>query len=301
MLKSRKITKFTDKTNGLINFSDLHSIQYKILYWFIFSIMLLISIICLIPTIWVFLSGFKTVPEMNAIPATFFPKQIDLSRIPQVLKELNVGRYFISSVMLIVGCWFCDITINGLAGYVLSRIKPRGSGFVDKAIFWSMLLPGISMVPLYITFMDVPLLHINLSGSYLPLWIMAGTNAFNILLFKNFFNGIPMSYLEAAKIDGCTSFGIFTKIILPLSKPIIMVLTIFSVTGTWADFMWPYLILGSTEKESIAIMLYKFSNSGAAKNDYMILITLSIIPMYILYFIFSKEIMGGLNMSGIKG
>ena len=301
MFNKKRVTKFDQKTNGLINFFDLKKPQFKILYWSIYAFMFLMSIICLVPTIWVAVSGFKTMQEMNAVSQTFFPKHFDFSRIPKVINQVNVMKYLYNSIMLIIGCWACDITINGLAGYVLSRIKPIGSKFIDRAIFWTMLLPGISMVPLYITFMDVPGLHINLSGSYLPIWVMAGTNAFNIFLFKSFFNGIPMSYLEAAKIDGCTDLGIFGKIILPLSKPIIMVVTIFSITGTWANFMWPYLILGSTDKEPIAVMLYKFSQSGAAKNDYMILIMLSIIPMIIMYSIFSKHIMGGLNMSGIKG
>ena len=132
---------------------------------------------------------------------------------------------------------------------------------------------------------------------------MAGASAFNILLFRNFFNGIPMSYLEAAKMDGCTNLGIFGRIILPLSKPIIMVVTIFSIIGTWGNFMWPYLVLGNTEREPISVMLYNLgsSTSGLLQNEYMLLMMISIIPMILMYALFSKHIMGGLNMSGIKG
>jgi len=158
------------------------------------------------------------------------------------------------------------------------------------------------MVPLYMTFVDVPGLHINLIGSYVPIWIMSGASAFNILLFRNFFNSIPMSYIEAARIDGCTDMGIFARIIIPLSKPIIMVVTIFSITGTWGNFMWPYLILGNTNLEPVAVMLYRLSTSSSLlDNEYMLLMMISIIPMIIMYSIFSKHIMGGLNMSGLKG
>lgn len=301
MFNKERVRKLNDKTNGLLNFSDLRKPQFKLLYWFIFALMFVISLICLVPIVWVALSGFKSAQEMYAIPPTFFPENIDLGIVPAILRKVKVVKYFGNSIMLIIGCLVCDIIINGLSGYVLSKIRPLGSKLIETAVFWTMLLPSISMVPLYITFMDVPGIHISLSGSYLPIWLMAGANAFNILLFRSFFNGIPMSYLEAAKIDGCTNLGIFGKIILPLSKPIIMVVTIFSVTGTWANFLWSYLILGSTEKEPIAVMLYKFSIGGLPKNEYMILIIISIIPMIILYFICSKHIMGGLNMSGIKG
>ena len=301
-VKTKRISRFSSKTQGLLNFADLKKPQFKLLYWSMFLIMFVISLVCLLPTVWVGLSGFKEVSEMYAVPPTLLPKSINFGKVGQVWQKVNVLKYFTNSVMLIIGCWAVDIVVNGLAGYVLSRIKPIGSRLIETLVFWSMMLPGISMVPLYMTFVDVPVIHANLIGSYLPIWIMAGANAFNILLFRNFFNSIPMSYLEAARIDGCSDMGIFARIILPLSKPIIMVVTIFSITGTWGNFMWPYLILGNTNLEPVAVMLYRLSTSSTLMdNEYMLLLMISIIPMIIMYAIFSKHIMGGLNMSGLKG
>ena len=239
---------------------------------------------------------------MYSIPPTFLPSRIDFSAVVAVWNKINVLKYFSNSVMLIIGCWAVDIIINGLAGFVLSRIKPMGSKVIETLIFWSMLLPGISMVPLYMTFVDLPLIHVNMVGSYLPIWIMAGANAFNILLFRNFFNSIPMSYLEAARMDGCSDLGIFRRIILPLSKPILVVITIYSITGTWGNFMWPYLILGNTKLEPVSVMLYQLNGLQTIQdNEYMLLLMISIIPMIIMYMLFSRQIMGGLNMSGLKG
>lgn len=301
-VKTKRITKFSTKTSGLLNFADLKKPQFKILYWLIFAFLVLLSIICIVPTLWVAVSGFKTVKEMYQTPPVLLPTQFDISMVTTMLSKVDVIKYFRNSLILIVGCWACDIVINGLAGYVLSRLKPIGSNVIETLVFWSMLIPGISMIPLYMTFIDVPLIHISLLGSYIPIWIMSGCSAFNILLFRNFFNSIPMSYLEAARIDGCTDLGIFRRIILPLSKPIIMVVTIFSVTGTWGNFMWPFLILGNTQKEPVAVMLYKLKSSAQLmENEYMILLMFSIIPMIIVYCIFQKHIMGGLNMSGLKG
>lgn len=301
-VKEKKTKKFSDKTTGLLNFSDLKKPRFKLLYGVMFFIMLVISLICLIPTIWIAISGFKETSEMYAVPPTFLPKTFDLSMLGVVWDKVNVAKYFGNSVILIIGCVVCDITINGLTGYVLSRLKPMGSRILETAIFWSMLLPGISMVPLYMTFVDVPLLHVNLIGSYAPIWLMAGANAFNVLLFRNFFNSIQMAYLEAARLDGCSDLGIFGRIILPLSKPIIMVVAIFSITGTWGNFMWPYLVLGNTDGEPIAVMLYKLSSSANIQdNEYMLIMMMSIIPMVIMYAFFSKYIMGGINIGGIKG
>lgn len=296
------VRRFADKEASLLSSFDMRKRHNKLIYWGMFLIILFISLICLVPIVWVALSGFKSVSELYAIPPTLLPERINLGKIAEVWKTVSFFKYFTNSVILILGCWACDVTINGLAGYVLSRLKPMGSRVIEILVFWSMLLPGISMVPLYMTFLDVPLLHINLSGSYLPIWLMAGANAFNILLFRNFFNSIPMDYIEAANLDGCSQLGIFARIIIPLSKPIVMVVTIFSVTATWGNFMWPYLMLGNTDLEPVAVMLYNLSSkSGMTEDKYLLLIMLSILPVLIMYMIFSKQIMGGMDVGGIKG
>ncbi len=293
----KKINKFTDKTSGLLNYADLKKPQGRLLYWAMWLCLFIISMVCLLPTIWVAISSFKDVAELYAVPPTLIPSHWDFAKIGKVWKKVSLFKYFSNTIVLIIGCLTCDIIVNGLAGYVLSRLRPMGSKIIETLVFWSMLLPGVSMVPLYCTFMDL-----NLGGSYIPIWIMTGASAFNVLLFRNFFNSIPMSYLEAAKIDGCSNAGIFSKIIIPLSKPIIMVITIFSITGTWGNFMWPYLILGNTKREPVAVMLYMLgSTSGLLMDEYMMVMIISVIPMIIVYALFSKHIMGGLNMSGLKG
>ncbi len=301
MKKTKRITSFSSKTSGILNYSDLKTLRGKLLYGIIFLIMLAVTLICLIPVIWVGVSGFKDVKEMYAIPPTFFPETFDFGKLADFWSRMKIAKYFKNSVILIIGCLTFDIIANGLCGYVLSRIKPLGSRIIEKLIFCSMLLSNVSLIPLYMSFVDVPGLHINLSGSYLPIWMMSGASAFNVLLFRNFFNGIPMSYMEAARIDGCTNLGIFGRIIIPMSKPIIMVVTIFSITGTWSNFMWPYLILSSTNKEPVSVMLYTLTTTVLRDDESMLLTMISIIPMVIVYAIFSKHIIGGVNMSGLKG
>lgn len=297
-----KRNRFSDKTMGVLNFADLKKFKYKVLYYAMLAFLLIISMACLIPVIWTALSGFKSVEEMYAARITFFPKKIDFGNVFTILSKVNVLKYVKNSVILIVGCLACDICINGLAGYVLSRLKPFGSKIINTLVFWSMLLPGISMITLYMTFVDMPILHVNLLGTFIPMCLMAGASAFNVLLFKSFFDGIPMAYLEAARIDGCSDIGIFTKIILPLSKPIIAVISIYSIIGTWGSFLWPYLIVGNTDKEPMAVALYQINLNGRLmQNEYMILMFISILPMIAVFCTFSKYIMGGINIGGIKG
>lgn len=296
-------SRMHQKTDGLLNFSDFKRIRYHVMYWIMALMLLGMALICLVPVIWVFLSGFKETAQMYSIPPTFFPDRISLSRVTELWNMIHLERYIFNSIYIIIGCWLFDILFNGLAGYVLSKVRPKGSALLETVIFWTMMLPGMSMVPLYLTFLDVPVLHVNLLGTFWPMWLMAGANAFDVFLARNFFNGIPTDYFEAARIDGCGNLGIFFRIVLPMSKPLIAVMSISSVTGAWGSFMWPYVILGNTAKEPVSVMLYQMSSGAAAlqDNQIMLLMTLSIIPPLILFSIFSKHIMGGFNMSGIKG
>ena len=296
-MPKKKISKFDQKTNGLLNFSDLHHVKFKVLYWSLFVFMFVIALICFLPVVWVFLSGFKSVKEMYAVPPTLLPKSIDLSVIKDVWNKVDMQKYIINSLILIVGCWATGIFIPAFAAFSISRIKPIGAKFIDKAIFITMLLPGATMVANYMFFAEI-----DLVGTNIPLFLMAATNAMNILYFKVFFNGIPITYLEAARIDGCSDIRAFFSIIFPLSKPIVVVLSIYSIVGTWGSFMDPYLYLSNTDLEPVSVMLYKVGNSALLmENEYLVLLMLSIIPMMIVYAIFSRHISGGLNMSGLKG
>ncbi len=294
---------FNNKMEGLLNFSDLKSTYVKVVYIIMFILLLLVAAACVLPVIWALFSAFKEPSEMYKIPPTFLPESFHMSRVTEVLKSINLLPYFISTLCIIGGCWVIDVTFNGLAGYVLSKIRPRGTVLLETLVFWSMLLPGIGLTPLYMTFVDMPLLHIDLTGTYFPMWLMAGCNAFNIMLLRNFFNSIPREYMEAARIDGCSDTGIFFRIILPLSKPVLAVVSIYSILNSWNSFMWPYLILGGTNKEPISVLLYQISGGGFGlkENDILMVTLLASIPPILIYAFLSKQISGGLNMSGIKG
>lgn len=296
------MNKFSDKTSGLLNFMELKKRRYRLLYWTMFAVLVIISLICVLPAIWVLLSGFKDAQEFYRIPPALFPEHFKLSKLSEVWQQLNFLKLYKNSCIIIIGDLIFNIILNGVMGYVLSRLKPKGTALVGTLIFWSMLLPtSMNLVPLFMGFVDVPIFHINMTDTYWPMWIMSGANAFNVLLFRNFFNGIPMSYIEAARIDGCTDTGIFARIVMPLAKPIIMVVAIFTVQAAWGNFLWPYLIIQDANKLPIAVKIYQFKSSGITIDKYMIALMFTIIPPAILFTIFSKHIMGGLNMSGLKG
>ena len=292
---------YSKKSNGLLNWMDLRSTKYKVLYWLMFAFLFLLTIVCVLPMIWSALSGFKSTSEMLEVPQKFFPREIRLSKAVNAWKVVNMGEGLINTFIIILGVIFFDIGINGLTGFVLSKVRPAGYKVVDKLVFWSLMLPGMSMVPLFMTFVDFTPLHISLLGTFWPLWMLAGANAFHVFLFRNAINAIPMSYFEAAKLDGCSNLGAFVRIIMPLIKPTIMVLMIFSVMGEWGSYLWPMLIMPNVD--TVGVKLFKMNRSEypLSIDERMLVLSMSMMIPIVIFSVFSKQIMGGLDMSGVKG
>ena len=287
---------------GILTNSDMKKPKYKILYAIMVFLMIVYCLISVLPVVWIMLSGFKDVKEMYAVPATLLPKKIDLSKLGRVWTELKFYKYYGNTFLMAIGSVISNIVISGLAGYVLSRLKPKGTKFMLAVIFWLMLLPGtMSTVPLYMEFKSMPLIGINLLETYWPIWLMSGANAFNIILFKNFFDGISSSLIEAAWIDGANNTRIFFKIIIPLSTPVFIVVAMFTFNGQIGNFFWPYLLISSKEKTVLGVQLYKMKSSTYTMDYQMLALLFSVIPQIVIFAIFQKQIMGGVNIGGVKG
>jgi multiple sugar transport system permease protein len=147
--------------------------------------------------------------------------------------------------------------------------------------------------------MNITKLH--LTGTFIPLWFSAGANAFYVVLFKNFFDDLPQSLIEAAKIDGAGDFTIFMKIAVPLSKAIIMVIVMYAINAAWSDFLLPYLTLKNTGLDTVMVRLFQFRGSRANDVDILRGIVFAVLPPVILFFVFQKQITQVAMQSGIKG
>ena len=284
----------------LISDSDIKRPGYKMIYCLIIVFLVFMCMMTILPTVWIFVSAFKNTKEFLQVPPTIIPRSFEPEKVIQVWKNINFFRYLKNSVILIAGDLACTIIFNGMAGYVFSKLKPAGSKLVYRLIFITMLLPtSMNMIPLYSSFVKFPILGINITGNFIPLWMMSAFSAFNIMLFKNFFDSVPLSIVEAARIDGKSELGIFAKVIIPLSKPIIMVVSIFTIVASWGNFMWPFLILKKETAQPVAVMLYNMQ-SQLSVDKYMVVMMLSIIPPLVIFFCFSKQIMGGMTIGGVK-
>ena len=289
------------KELGFITQVEMTKPKTKLVYWSMFAILMAISLCMIVPALCILVSGFKDTEEFLKVPPTLVPQSFHPEKIKFVWEKFDYVLYFKNTFVLAVGTILFTIVLNGLAGYVLSRLKPRGSRAVFTAIVLLMMIPGtVSMVPLYMTICDFPYLHLSMLDSYTALWIMAGANCFNILVFKSFFDSLPIAYIEAAQIDGYNNLQIFYKIIIPLSVPVIMTISILTFNASWGDFLFPYLILTDKKMYTVSIFLFRNKSGSYPIDIYMIMLTLSILPPAIIFVFLQKHIIGGMTLGGIK-
>lgn len=288
--------KYADKIDGAIRGFDVKSPRVKIISILIMVVCAILAIIAVYPLVWVFLSGFKDIKELTT-EATLLPSHFDFSVFKKTWDQLGFLTYYKNSFIMVVGAVICAVIFNGLIAYALAILKPKGYKIINGLIMWSLLIPTTtSIVALFCN-----INRLGLMNSYIPLWLSYGANAFWVVLFKEFFEGLPKELIEAAKIDGCNVLQIFYKIVMPLSKPIIMVIIIFAVTAAWSDFLLPYLLLNGSGKETVMVKLYSYMTSRTTDIDIIRAIFFAIIPPTVLFVIFQRKIMDGAAGGAVKG
>ena len=304
MVQSKFSKQKDAQAAGIISKFDMQNPSVKILYGVIWFFMILAVLLCFLPPLWCMTSALKDSREFFSVPATLIPRSFHPEKLWETWEMLNFGQAYINTVIVLCGSLVMSLVCNGMMGYVLSRLRPRGYKLVLSLVLWTLMLPqSVSQVPLFKNFLSLPILGINITESYLPMWLLAGANAFYVLIFKSFFDSIPQSLIEAARLDGCTNLGIFFRVMLPLSKPVLMVIAIFTINASWSDFFWPYLVLGSrSELYTVMVKIfYMAGSSGYSEDIQVVALIFTIIPPTILFLFFQRYIMSGFTLSGIKG
>ena len=282
---------------GVIRDYDMHSPSVRAGYGVILFLCGIMVVIALFPLVWVILAGFKDLKEFVS-STSILPRSFDIQTFVTTWNQLGIAKNYLNSFISVAGSVVCALIFNGLLGYGLGILKPKGYGVVKKLVMLSLLMPTtISIVPL---FMNIQ--KLGLGNSFLPLWLSYGANAMYVILFVQFFESLPSSIIEASRIDGCSQLQIFFRIVLPLSKPICAVVAIFAINAAWSDFLLPYLVLRGGELQTVMVRLFVFSTEQTVNADAMMRsVVFSMIPPIILFFIFQKQLTENSVSVGIKG
>ena len=295
----------TGSTRTLISSAQLNRRSGKIAYRIVLTVVIVAFTLAFIgPLYFLFSDGLKSTQEVIATPPTLYPHHVYPSTYVQAWDRLDMARLMWNTLYYAFGALAFQLVFDVTAAYALSKLRP----FLGNAILFLMLatlmIPAtVLVIPQYVTMAAEPIVHWNLIGSPWAIWLPSAANAFNIFLLKRFFDSIPTDYIDAAQIDGASRIRILWRIVLPMSRPIIGVVSIFGLVAVWKDFLWPLLAeYGYTPtRETLNVGIWQASNGATTQNLIIAASAMAAIPTIIFFLIFQRNIMSGLTSGGIRG
>jgi multiple sugar transport system permease protein len=286
----------------LVSAVDLgrHRVRYAVV---LTATLLVFTLVFLAPLYWMASSAVKAPAEYAQTPPTLAPQSFHPENYAIAWDRMRIAKYFANTVFYAFGGWLIQLTLDVAAAYALSKLRPALGKLVLAAMLASLLLPASALlVPAYLTVTDVPLLHVNLLNTPWALWLPAAANAFNVYVLKRFFDQIPTDLLDAAAIDGAGRLRILRSVVLPLSRPVLGVVSIFAIIAIWKDFLWPLLVLPDPQAQTLSVALSRLANtSQVPPTEFMAGLVIASIPMIVIFLIFQRSIVGGLSAGAMKG
>ncbi|WP_020666446.1 carbohydrate ABC transporter permease [Amycolatopsis nigrescens] len=286
----------------LVSPAQLRRTRGKVLYWTVFAVTLLVfTLAFLFPLAWAVLGAMKSPAELAQVPPTLLPEQWHPEHYAQSWQEMELGKYFLNTVVIAGGALAIQLAVDVPAAYALSKLRPKLGNAVLGLMLLTLMLPASALlVPTYLTVADVPLLGVNLLNTPAAIWLPAAANAFNIYVLKRFFDQIPDELMDAASIDGAGPVRVLWQIVLPMSRPILAVVSIFAIVTAWKDFIWPLLVLSDPAKQTLSVLLQRVAID--MRLDLLVGgLVLASLPMVAIFLVFQKQILAGLTAGGLKG
>jgi multiple sugar transport system permease protein len=261
-----------------------------------------LAVIGLGPLIWLAKSAITPTTDTITHPMSLFPHGTAWGNVREAWTGVEVSRYFWNTVVLAVGSWASQVIVATTAGFALSVLRPRYAKFLTGLVLTTLFVPAVVLlVPLYVEIVHPPLIHHSFIDSYWAIWLPAGASAFNVVLMKRFFDNLPREIFEAARVDGVGGFRLFTSIVLPMSRPILGVVSVFAVLASWRDFLWPLLVLTNPDEQPLSVRLPTIQAQTPLGVFLAALFIASLVPI-VGFLIFQRSFLRGGGLGGaIKG
>ncbi|MFB3162479.1 carbohydrate ABC transporter permease [Neobacillus sp. 179-J 1A1 HS] len=266
----------------------------------VFLILFFGSIVLLTPLWWMISTSLKSPQEIMQYPPSFFPKGFHFSNYIEAWKTGDFTRWSLNTLLIAIVNTIGNVIVNAFIAYGFAKIRFKGRNALFILVLSTMLIPGfVTMVPQYVLFSKLGWVN-----SYLPLIVPAFLgSAFNIFLIRQFMLTIPNEIMEAAIMDGASHFRIWRSIAMPLVKPALITVAIFSFTGAWNDLLGPLLYLSDEKLYTLQLGLQTFKGSVQTQWNYLMAMSVMVmIPTILIFFLFQRYFIEGSNISaGMKG
>ncbi|HLK15260.1 MAG TPA: carbohydrate ABC transporter permease [Fimbriimonadaceae bacterium] len=264
--------------------------------WLAVGILVVLSLCALAPFAWMVLASFK--PLQEAEGSGFLPKHWQPENYAKVFTQIPFARYFMNSAFVALWVTFLTCLTSAMAAYAFARVRWPGRDGVFKLYLATMMVPGVvTMIPNYAI-----VVKLHLLDSFTGLIVPASFSAFGTFLLRQFMLTIPPALDEAAKMDGAGHWKVFLDVVMPLAKPGLATLAIFTFLGTYGSFYWPLILLKSPHMRTVPIgILFFDSNYGRQTNLLMAAAVMAIIPPVVLYLFGQRLLVKGIQIGAVKG
>ena len=272
--------------------------KFSLSKFFLYLFLILGAVIMVFPFYWMITGAFKTSIEIQMIPPVWLPKHFNLDNFKEALRMAPFARYFLNSLIAMVSCvTLCTFTTI-LGAFAFSKLN-----FPGRHIIFGLLL-GLMMVPFemivitnYRTIIDL-----GIYNTILALIVPFTSSIFYMYILKGFFDSVPDSLYQAARVDGCSNWKYLWRVLVPIAKPSLVTIILLNAIASWNSFLWPMLAVSDRELRTLPFVLYAFVSEGGARTELMMAAsTMIVIPMIILFLFARKQIVNGVSRGGLKG
>jgi multiple sugar transport system permease protein len=303
-VNSKAARQTTNTTRTLISSVQRNSRRGKIIYrCLLLLVIIAFTLVFIGPLYFLFSDGLKSTHETISPPPTWYPHHVYFSNYVQAWNQLDVAKMLWNTLYYAFGALAFQLVFDVAAAYSLSKLRPYLGNVVLFLMLATLMIPAtVLVVPQYVTVSNLPIFNWNLVGTPEAIWLPSIANAFSIFLLKRFFDSIPTDYIDAAQVDGASRLLILWKIVLPISRPIIAVVSIFSLVAVWKDFLWPLLVeYGySPTRETLNVGIWQ-ATYGTPENLIIAASAMAAVPTIVFFLVFQRNILAGLTAGGIRG
>ncbi len=261
------------------------------------AVLVVAAIVTLAPLAWMVSVSLMPTGASSAFPPPFLPERITFEHYGNLFSRGNLARYLFNSAFLSVAVTLISLLFNSMAGYAFAKYRFAGKDAVFKLLVASMVIPSqVTMLPLFLL-----LNRMGLINTYLGVIIPGMAGIFGIFLIRQFAMGIPDSLIEAARMDGAGDFRIYWSVILPLCRPVLITLAVFSFMGTWNDFLWPLIVMTDDAMYTLPVALANLSLEHVQDTELMMAgSVMTVLPVLILFVAVQKYYISGIMAGGVK-
>lgn len=264
----------------------------------VYVVLIVVAIAMLIPFLWMLGTAFKSSSQVNAIPIIWLPWPLHFGNIESAWTSVPFGRFFVNTFVVAIASTIGQIITSILAGYAFARMRFRGKQVLFLLTLATLMIPfQVILIP---TFLIIK--HLGLVNTLWALILPNLATGFGVFLLRQFFLQIPTELEEAATIDGAGRWRIMAQIMVPLARPAVATLSLFTFLWAWNSYLWPLIVLNSPTKMTIQVGLSYFQ--GAHVGEYNVIMAgsfLSLIPIVILFLITQRQLVAGIVAGAVKG